>query len=1058
VRTLRSAAELLASADGVDRLIPIAASAGCPGSPAPLDAATLGEIGVPDGVVEARISEGEGSLRALMLEIDGRAGLREFVVRTVARLAARTPHVLWLLLVTQPSSRSVAFAAWRDDHHSRAPRPSILLVDRTRVVESDVESVAALSIRGEARSGSDLLIHARWLELLGRSALTRRFYRTLQRRVSSLAVSSRNGSEADRAEIALLYCSRLLFLAFLEAKGWLDGARDFLGRGFDACMASGGQYHRRVLLPLFFGTLNTPRPRRAPAARGFGRVPFLNGGLFARTPAERRARGLVFPDEELGALHGELFSRYRFTAREARSDWSELAVDPEMLGKAFESLMASVDRKSSGTFYTPHELVDRVTSAALARALKNVQAGSRLHGIAVLDPACGSGAFLVRALERLADMLRADGDTRALGEIRRDVLARCIFGVDRDPTAVWLCELRLWLSVVIESDVEDPLAVPPLPNLDRNIRVGDSLSGAGFDERAAPVGRVREGASLRQLRERYASASGARKTSIARQLDRAERRIGVVGLDQEIEAVTATRRDLLSAVRGRDLFGERHHLTSEERALALELRQRVAALRSRRARLAGGGALPFAFAVHFADVAARGGFDLVVGNPPWVRVHRIPAAERLSLRRRYRVYRAAAWEGGAERAQSGRGFAAQVDLAALFVERSLRLLRPGATLALLVPVKLWRSLAGGGVRRLLGEESRVAMLEDFSDAPAVFDAAVYPSLVVAERWDADRDGATPTEVVATSHRGGSDPLCWRVPRRTLSFDDSPGSPWLVIPPEVRAAFDKLRDAGIPFTEGPAGRPILGVKCGFNLAFVVRRIDRANDEVATIEAADGQRGLIEASLLRPLARGESLRPWQRPASEEHIIWTHDDAGHPLERLPPLAAKWFAHWRRPLTKRSDARGGCWWSLFRIDGARSGRPRVLWADLGRAPRATVVRAGDGVVPLNSCYAAHCRDETDALALAAVLNSPLADAWLAALAEPARGGYRRFLGWTMALLPLPRDWTRARELLSPVADRMRSEPDDARTANVDLLDHCLKAFGLRHAEVAPLLTWYAS
>jgi hypothetical protein len=249
-----------------------------------------------------------------------------------------------------------------------------------------------------------------------------------------------------------------------------------------------------------------------------------------------------------------------------------------------------------------------------------------------------------------------------------------------------------------------------------------------------------------------------------------------------------------------------------------------------------------------------------------------------------------------------------------------------------------------------------------------------------------------------------------------------------------------------------------VKCGFNLAFVVRRIDRTRDEVATIEAADGQRGVIEASLLRPLARGEGLHPWQPPASEEQIIWTHDDAGRPLDRLPPLASRWFALWRRALSKRSDARGRSWWALFRIDGARATRPRVLWADLGRTPRATVLRAGDPVVPLNSCYVAHCRDETDALALAALLNSSLADAWLAALAEPARGGYRRFLGWTMALLPVPRDWSRARELMAPVAARLMAEPDSARTAGVELLEQCLRAFGLRHGEVAPLLTWFAS
>ena len=126
-------------------------------------------------------------------------------------------------------------------------------------------------------------------------------------------------------------------------------------------------------------------------------------------------------------------------------------------------------------------------------------------------------------------------------------------------------------------------------------------------------------------------------------------------------------------------------------------------------------------------------YDIVIGNPPWVRLHNIAPASRLTLRQRYRVYRDAAWERGAAGAHAGSGFAGQVDLASLFVERSLALLRPEGTLALLLPAKLWRSLAGGGVRRLLLEEARIRAVEDWTGGPAAFDAAVYPSLVVAAK-------------------------------------------------------------------------------------------------------------------------------------------------------------------------------------------------------------------------------------------------------------------------------------------------------------------------------------
>lgn len=1067
MRTLRAAARLLANAANLDSLTPIAAELGCASHPVPLDELLLREIGL-DSAREARIVEGAGALRALLLELDGRAPLAEQLRRVAHRLARRTPHVLWIVLAAQPESSSVAIAAWSADR--RPPRIAALVARREHIVDSDAETLVTLAAAADPRADADVLTHQRWVEILGREALTRRFYRSLELRVETLAGALDHGTREERHDLALLYSSRLLFLCFLEAKGWLDGDRAFLNHAFDACMSTGGGFHRRVLLPLFFGTLNTRYARRASAARALGRIPFLNGGLFARTPNERRLRGVHFPDEELGKLFGDLFARYRFTAREESTDWVELAVDPEMLGKAFESLMASGDRKESGSFYTPHALVARVTDAGLARALacspNSCIAGSfaesaevvraarreRLDQLTILDPACGSGAFLVYALEQLAALRRAAGDDRSIAVIRREVLTRSIFGVDRNPTAVWLCELRLWLSVVIESDTVDPLRVEPLPNLDHNIRVGDSLAAeAGVDLPAALPTRA---GALRRLRERYARATGRRKETLVRLLDREERRLAVDAIDRELSAFAAQRRDILAALRSRDLFGSRSHSSGDSRLHARTLRLCAAALRVERRRLATGGALPFSFVVHFADALARGGFDVVLGNPPWVRLHHIPARERELLRERYRVFRAGAWESGAEQARAGAGFATQVDLAALFIERGVRLLRPGAVLSFLVPAKLWRALAGGGVRRLLGEETRIAVLEDLAEAPATFDAAVYPSLIVAERWNGATDDH-PGEILAAAYHRGCGALCWRLPRRQLAFDDSPGSPWLILPPEVRQAFDRLRAVGVALADSPIGRPRLGVKTGFNLAFLVRPSSIVAGNTVEVVAANGRSGRIETELLRPVVRGEGIRPWSMNGDNEYVVWTHDVRGMPLERLPPCTARWLNPWRRQLAARADSRTGRWWSLFRTEAARTDRPRVLWADLGRAPRATILDAGDPTVPLNSCYVAICADDVDARTLAAILNSPLAEAWLGALAEPARGGYRRFLGWTMALLPLPNDWTRARSILAPIGDAAMRGACGGGELRDALVHETLAAYGLTHDEVAPLLAW---
>jgi hypothetical protein len=376
-------------------------------------------------------------------------------------------------------------------------------------------------------------------------------------------------------------------------------------------------------------------------------------------------------------------------------------------------------------------------------------------------------------------------------------------------------------------------------------------------------------------------------------------------------------------------------------------------------------------------------------------------------------------------------------------------------LALLVPTKLWQSLSGGGVRRLLAEETRVLELEDLAEAPTTFAASVYPSLIVAERWSGAPDD-TPGEILAAAHHRGCGSLRWRLPRRTLAFDESPGSPWLILPPEVRIAFDRVRSAGIALGDSCIGRPHLGVKSGLNLAFVVRLEGVPGDE-ATIVAANGRCGRIESDLLRPALRGENVGAWRLASPNEYLVWTHGANGRPLERLPPLAARWLAPWRRQLAARTDARNSCWWSLFRVDGAITGRPRVVWADLGRSPRATVLPAHDRSIPLNSCYVAICRDDVDAFALAAVLNSPIAEAWLAALAEPARGGYKRYLGWTMSLLPLPADWQRARAALAPIADKALRDGESLAQLRDELLSETLDVYRLRHTDVAPLLTWFS-
>jgi hypothetical protein len=128
------------------------------------------------------------------------------------------------------------------------------------------------------------------------------------------------------------------------------------------------------------------------------------------------------------------------------------------------------------------------------------------------------------------------------------------------------------------------------------------------------------------------------------------------------------------------------------------------------------------------------------------------------------------------------------------------------------------------------------------------------------------------------------------------------------------------------------------------------------------------------------------------------------------------------------------------------------VVWGDVGREPRASVLPAGDARVPLNSCYVLRCPDDTDAHAFAALLNSPVARAWLDTLAEPARGGYRRYLGWTLSLLPFPHAWNDVRETLAAIGRRgANGEP----VSDSELLEAAASAYALDCDTVAPLVAW---
>ena len=771
-----------------------------------------------------------------------------------------------------------------------------------------------------------------------------------------------NVPRADRHAWTLVQLTRLLFLRFVESEGWLAGNPRFLAEAVDRCLTARRDPTRHLLQPLFFGTLNRPPSARSRFAHAFGAIPFLNGGLFELHAVER-CYPMWLPTE---------FWRDAFAALVERVDVSleiesgDGRVTPELLGRVFEGVMDVEERKQEGAFFTPPQLVEAMLrealachlasrlarpEAALARALDDPDPALArvLLDVTVLDPAAGSGAFLVGALT----LLHGPGPRDPLRV--RHLVTRRLFGVDRHPDAVRLTELRLWLEVLRSMRGRPVHRVPPLPNLDATVRAGDAL----LDPLAGhPL--VSGTAGLFAARQReLASAAGRSKQALLSELRRLERRAILdafgrreVELEQRIAAV-------LSRARAPDLFGAPARMARNDRREVTALRRTRVEVRRERRRLARDhSATPFALAAAFAPVLARrGGFDLVVGNPPWVRAERLPEPVRRSLSARYRWWRS-----------SGAGWRHLPDLAVAFVERSHELLAPRGTLALLVPAKLATAGYARAMRDALATKATLHRVADLATDPrAGFDATTYPLSIIASRCAPPSSHAL--RLGLTSHA-----------TLQLQVEWSTAEQWMLASPRVQQLAARLAADHPSLSEQVT--PQLGVKTGANKAFL-----------------DPPESLAPWS--RRALRGRDIRAF-RAHGRTRLLWPADARGEPWPNLPPQLLDYLAPHRGLLSRRSDLHDARWWRLFRTAAATAAH-RVAWGDLARRLEATVVESSD-LIPINSCYVAALPSALAAESLTAWLNC----SWIRALArlraEPAAGGAARFGARAVGAVPLPR------------------------------------------------------
>jgi Eco57I restriction-modification methylase len=920
--------------------------------------------------------------------------------RTAARLAGRLSRRgrIGLVLALHPAARRLAIAV----AFGRIPH---IELDLARPHQEAVVSLAKLAGKPEGGTMAFAVLAA---DALSAEPVGSRFFREFRTTLDRVAAGLPDPMHPDdRHGLALLQLTRVLFLYFIQTKGWLGARPRFLAEEVDRCLARRRQIHRDLLRPLFFGTLNQPATSRSRVARGFGAMPFLNGGLFEPHRLERRYCADI-PNEIWRDAFDRLFERFHFTV----SERDRSGVAPDMLGRVFEGVMAPEARHASGTFYTPASLVRELLDAALVALIaertgwgdreaerhmrnRNPRAAGILGTLTLLDPAVGSGAFLLGALERLASI---EPDEHRRSVRKRYVLQHNLFGVDQSAAAVRLTELRLWLAVIADDPADRADAVSPLPNLDCLIRQGDSL----FDPLgwAAGVAVQRPGRTheLAMLRQQAVTASGPDKHSLARRLRAIEARMVDQSLCMAEERHRSEIAECLQQARANDLFGQRRGLDHESRTTLLGLRTGLRQVRHARRKLARDGEVPwFHYQSHFADVFAAGGFDIVIGNPPWLRSEQLSSPLRSRLAGRYHWWRS-----------NVRCYGNGPDLAVAFLERGLELAAPAGVVAMLVPAKITSAGYGAAARHALASTTRLHAVADLTGSPqAEFEATVYPLAIVAGKA-APLDGQRVRTTLSLENQ-----------RQVLQAGLRGGGPWILVCDEVRDAVAELEQIQPKVGENTTCH--LGLKTGANRIFL-------NPPAG-----------LEAEVLRWAIRGRDLRPflWQ---SRTRLLWTHDDRGHPRRGLPPRATAYLSVHHGELRARKDFKGGAAWAVFRTQPAVA-RYRVVWADLARHLVAVALsKPSDREhIPLNSCYVAPMRTGPHAERLTAWLNST----WLRAAARtgavPAASGFARFNAQVVARLPLP-DGVLADGRLSRIAREGRA----GRAVQEELDDIAAQHLGL--------------
>ena len=522
---------------------------------------------------------------------------------------------------------------------------------------------------------------------------------------------------------------RIVFLYFLQSKGWLAGNLHYMHDLFyDASDEVKENFLDKVLEPMFFGLLNTkPEDRSsAPMVNGVGvkyipnadKIPYLNGGLFQQEKIDEVDS--VFPAGMFQSLF-DFFDSYNFTIDENDPNDAEVGVDPEMLGKIFENLLE--DNKDKGAFYTPKEIVRYMCQESLTAYLQTgiedaevkehianfvktndveelggasselaMSIDQKLIDVKICDPAIGSGAFpmgLLRELYACRKSIEIFEEDNA-ADIKRHIIQNNIYGVDIEKGAVDIARLRFWLALII--DEKEPM---PLPNLDFKIMQGNSLLESY------------KGVDLDVTSKKLKTGKDTKKTR------------GVLSLGFEETDVQKTIQDLVKS-----------YFSITDHTLRAQRRQQIDKYVKDYIKICAEGnhevqdavdelEIPndqfFLWHTYFADVFEKGGFDIVIGNPPY----------GVSIKDDYRKAVVASW-----------GNVPDYEIYYYFIVLAAPLLKEKGIMSYIIPNTFLFNTFAKHFREMLVEKWNVLEILDCTKFP-IFESAVVRNAINLFQKDSD---------------------------------------------------------------------------------------------------------------------------------------------------------------------------------------------------------------------------------------------------------------------------------------------------------------------------------